>query len=75
MAVLDPAPMAVQGNSPHRTDTLCSQVSALRLARSHKGTDHSVRRTPMPPTLQELKRQIKETWPEAKNLADAKREN
>lgn len=25
-------------------------------------------------TLQELKRQVKETWPEAKNLADAKRE-
>ena len=25
------------------------------------------------PTLQELKRQVKETWPEVKNLADAKR--
>ena len=25
-------------------------------------------------TLQELKRQVKKTWPEAKNLADAKRE-
>ncbi len=30
-------------------------------------------RTPGP-ALQELKRQIKETWPAAKNLADAKRE-
>lgn len=25
-------------------------------------------------TLQELKRQVKETWPEAKNLADARRD-
>lgn len=49
----------------------------IRVKKAAKKQAAVVERSPAPkapkPTLQELKRQVKETWPEAKNLTDARR--
>ena len=48
-----------------------------RVKKAAKKRASAVEKSPAPkapkPTLQELKRQVKETWPEAKNLTDARR--
>lgn len=47
MALLDPAPVAVQGNSTNSSRAICSQMFTVRMGRDHEGTRHLVRRTPI----------------------------
>ena len=49
----------------------------IRVKKAAKKQASGVEKSPAPkapkPMLRDLKRQVKETWPEAKNLADARR--
>lgn len=78
-AALRPAAQGEMDQEKQREENEMGKKAAkkIRVKKAAKKRAAVVEQSPAPkapkPSLRDLKRQVKETWPEAKNLADARR--